>query len=572
MKLSNQPGKSAEKGISQEFYNLVFVLIGLTYLAGSIFIRLMDVDASQYASISMEMLQTGNLLEVYHRGYDYLDKPPFLFWSAVFFYKILGVGEFSYRLSSLLFLGLGAFSSFKLAEKLFDRNTAFLAAVFVLTNQATFLMGHDVRTDTILTGSVIFSIWQIYEFNQNKKFINLLLAALGIAISMMEKGPIGLVVPALAFFPAWVLERDWKSIFRWQWFPLLVLVAVFLIPMSIGLYQQFDLHPEKMVNGRTGVSGLRFFFWEQSFGRITGENVWKDDSTVLFFTHTFLWAFLPWMFLAIGAFVEWLADWIRSFQGNKAPRNNFLYTGFILTFISFSLSQFKLPHYINVIFPLAAIFTADYTVRIAKKAEREWRILFGFQQVVNVLLVLVILAVVLVFFPMKNPLVWIAFVGLVMIGGSMLRKNQGELMRLVGPSLFLILAANLILNVHFYPNLLVYQPGSSAAKFIIEQEIDPNSIRKISLSGHEDYHMHCLDFYIQTLVPYVSPKDENGLTNKNHVFFTDLEGKKLLEEKNPNLMELKEFDQFNVTQLNFIFLFPETRDGQLGKRYLIKAF
>ncbi len=559
------------KEISPGFYWIGFILIGLVYIAGAGLIRLMDVDASQYASISMEMFQDGHFLQVFHRGQDYLDKPPFLFWSAIFFYKILGVGEFSYRLSSLLFIFLGAYSTFRLSDRIFGRETALLASLFMLSNQATFLMGHDVRTDTILTGAVIFSIWQIYEFNHRKRFGNLLLASLGIAISMMEKGPIGLVVPILTFFPAWFVEKDWRFFFRWQWLALIILVAIFLVPMSVGLYQQFDLQPEKIVNGRSGVSGLKFFFWEQSFGRITGENVWKDDSTPLFFTHTFLWAFLPWMILAIGGFIDWIIGWIKTFRGEGSPKNNFIFFGFVLTFIAFSLSQFKLPHYINVILPLSAIFAADFAIRVSIRGSGSWHGFFIGQQVVNFLLLVVCLAVSILFFPLTNPLLWLAFILLLFASGILLTGKQSKLMRLVGPSLMIILAANLILNTHFYPELLKFQPGSMAANFINSESLPKRKIRKLEILDHEDYHMHSLDFYIKTQVPYINPEQINKESTKELIFFVDGVGKDFLEESLGDIVILKEFDQFNVTQLNFQFLLPSSRESQLGKRYLIKG-
>ena len=74
-----------------------------------------------------------------------------------------------------------------------------------------------------------------------------------------------------------VLKRKWKQIFSPYHLVDAVLIAIFLIPMSIGLYQQFDMHPEKTVNGLQNVSGLRFFFWSQSFGRITGESPWNNN-------------------------------------------------------------------------------------------------------------------------------------------------------------------------------------------------------------------------------------------------------------------------------------------------------
>ncbi len=554
---------------SPEFYGFSFLSIALVYLAGASLIRLMDVDASQYASISLEMMQSGNFLEIYHRGNDYLDKPPFLFWSSLFFFKLFGVGEFSYRFSSLFFLGLGAYSTYALGKEVYSREAGLLAAIFMLSNQAFFLSGHDVRTDTILAGSVIFSIWQAYLFLRSNSWKNLFLFSLGMAISMMEKGPIGLMVPVLAFFPAWALERDWKKIFRWEWIVVIILVLIFLIPMSIGLYQQFDLHPEKIVNGRQGVSGLRFFFWEQSFGRLTGENVWKDDSTPLFFTHTFLWAFLPWMILAIGAFVDWIISWFRSLKGVAKPSHNFIFTGFILPFMAFSLSQFKLPHYINVVFPLAALFTAGYVYKLLQNGKP----LKGYviaQGVVNFLLLAVCMAVTLWFFPLYNPLIWIVFLVYVGFSVFLFLPGKSPSSRVIGSSLMMILAANIILNLHFYPRLLKFQPGSTAAKYVLENDIDPGKIKRVRVNGHEDYHMHSLDFYLRYLVPYVEPEDLQTELFKGDIVFGDPIVLEELASRQIPYSIIQEFDQFHVTQLNFIFLIPNTRAGQLGRRYLVE--
>jgi 4-amino-4-deoxy-L-arabinose transferase-like glycosyltransferase len=54
---------------------------GLLFVAiAGLFLDVMDVDAAQYASIALEMTQNGSWLQVMHRGTDYLDKPPLLFW------------------------------------------------------------------------------------------------------------------------------------------------------------------------------------------------------------------------------------------------------------------------------------------------------------------------------------------------------------------------------------------------------------------------------------------------------------------------------------------------------------
>ena len=57
----------------------IFIVIAVLYFTG-IRVDMMEVDATQYAEISREMSESGNYLQVYQYGDDYLDKPPFLFW------------------------------------------------------------------------------------------------------------------------------------------------------------------------------------------------------------------------------------------------------------------------------------------------------------------------------------------------------------------------------------------------------------------------------------------------------------------------------------------------------------
>ena len=64
----------------------------------------MRIDAAQYASISAQMAATNSYLEVKDFEYDYLDKPPFLFWLSSLNIKLFGVNDFAYKFPSFLFL------------------------------------------------------------------------------------------------------------------------------------------------------------------------------------------------------------------------------------------------------------------------------------------------------------------------------------------------------------------------------------------------------------------------------------------------------------------------------------
>jgi 4-amino-4-deoxy-L-arabinose transferase-like glycosyltransferase len=220
-------------------------------------------------------------------------------------------------------------------------------------------------------------------------------------LAMLSKGPVGLVMPGFAVGSHLLLSGRWRDIFRWQWIAGLGVTALVLAPMCLGLWQQFDLHPEKTVDGRTGVSGLYFFFWEQSFGRITGENKWKNDTTVLYFLHVYLWAFLPWCLLLPGAWWRSVKDIFR--RKTSFLKENYSIGAFTLTFIALSLSRYKLPHYIFVTMPWAAVLVAAHLNSISVR-KMHWAAVY-FLGFVGMILTSLILILV---FPDAGVPVWTA--------------------------------------------------------------------------------------------------------------------------------------------------------------------
>jgi hypothetical protein len=456
-----------KKFILQHPYRLLFGLATLVYLIGLFFVPLMDVDATQYASISLEMMNRGDYLHVIHHQKDYLDKPPLIFWLGALFFKLFGVKVWVYRLPSFLFTLLGVYSTYALAKLFYDKKTGINAALIIYTTQAFFLMNHDVRTDTILTASIIFSSWQLAAFLQTDKIIYLIGGFTGIALGMLEKGPLGLVVPVMALGTHILVRRDWKAIFKWQWLLGILVTGLILLPMCIGLYEQFDLHPEKVVNGRQGVSGLRFFFWEQSFGRITGENVWKDDSTVLFFTHTFVWSFIPWFLPAIIAFFNRIGELIRS--GFHSKTTEFLSLGgFILPFIALSLSHYKLPHYVFVLYPFAAIFTAAWLGRLETSSTEHFQKLSKVQSILCFVMLLLVAIMNLWFFPIyRLPLsLLLALLLLMVMVYAMKTLRFQTTFRVYLISAFTGIFINFLMNSSFYPQLLNYQGGTVASNYL----------------------------------------------------------------------------------------------------------
>ena len=523
-------------------------MLSLVHLLGMLLIDIMEIDAAQYASISQEMLQTGEYLQVHHRYTDYLDKPPLLFWLTSFSFEVFGASNFSFRLPSFLFLIIGLISTYKLSRLLYDQRTGLLAVLVLYSSQAYFLFSHDVRTDTILANVVIFAVWQLWIFIKDRNLLSLVLGGFAVGLAMMEKGPIGVMVPVLALGGQILYTRNLKVLWRWEWLLALVVIMLTISPMVYGLYEQFGIH------------GLEFYFWTQSFGRITGQSSWEDNSTVFYFLHTFLWAFLPWMFLAYYGVGKQLLILVKNKFNGKSPSEIITLAGFVLTFIAMSLSRYKLPHYVFVVFPLVAIITANTIYQIIDSKKHK-NLFIGLQWFIWVALWTAVGLLMFGTFPQVSwPIVLIAMVFFVS-SFYYLAIGKNLVDKLVYSALLTMIGVNFILNTHFYPTLLTYQAGSVAGKYLADLDERPEVFSFQIIS-------HGLDYYSGMIAPLI---EADQIDSHPGVWvYTSETGKKLLDEQAVKYKLVKQFKSFRVTGLTMTFLQPSTRAESLEQTYILE--
>nr|MBP9152536.1 hypothetical protein [Flavobacteriales bacterium] len=392
--------------------------------------------------------------------------------------------------------------------------------------------------------AIVFSIWMMVSYLETKQWKFLVGSSIGIAAAMLTKGPIGLMMPALAIGGHVLLKRQWKLLFDWRWGILLLLVSILLIPMCIGLYQQY------------GTEGLKFYFWTQSFGRITGENEWRNDTSPLFFTHIFLWSFLPWTLLGIAGIFNELKN-IRKGISEKSAEL-YLISGIVLVWAALSLSKFKLPHYIFVVYPLIAILTAKHIHGLKRF------MLWSRVQLVLTVFVSVTMAVLLLYcFPEGGW--WIPMLLVALAAASVIYFFYAEKVKqVIVPTFISAIAIGLGLNLHFYPQLLPYQANAQVGKWVVENELSDSTFFGFSTGGRS------LDFYAQRIVPW--KQDAASTIESIHpgtvVYANEARYKELLSfgmkpERDSVLQN------FEVQNLNIKFLNPNTREQALKKNYLL---
>lgn len=367
--------------------------------AGGLFIPILEPDGSLYATIAKTMARTGDFVNLYVDGHDWLDKPHFPFWMAALSFKVLGVNAFAYKFPALLFWALGGFYTWRLALSLYGKSVAQLATLIYVSAAHLVISNNDVRAEPYLTGLIIASVYHFYRASRANRIAeapadsswfprhrlslpwHLLAGSLFAGCACMTKGPFVLITIGAGFLLDWIWGKEWDQFRQMRWWLAIVLTVVFVLPELICLYLQFDRHPEKLIYGHTGVSGIRFFFWDSQFGRFFNTGPIKGSGDPFFYFHTVLWAFLPWSLLLYAA--------ILRKPRRRVPGDLICLGGAVASFVVFSLSRFQLPHYLNILFPFFSILTASYLYGVHRRSTgKTIRIL---QDAINVILPVLLL-------------------------------------------------------------------------------------------------------------------------------------------------------------------------------------
>jgi hypothetical protein len=325
-------------------------------------------------------------------------------------------------------------------------------------------------------------------------------------------------------------------------------------PFLIGQYQQYGSH------------GITFFLWTQSFGRVTGESQWSNNATAFFFVHSFAWSFLPWTAIFLRGLVQ---ECMRMFRAGfllPTRAEGITMGGFLLVFIALCFSKFKLPHYIFVTYPFAAILTAAFVVELHKNLVLQpWRKFFQvFHRVVWFLAVILVLLLAFGAFPESPLLPKIGFLLLAAAISIDMFRTKNEWTRFLWPTAVGFGLCNLLLNLSLYPAVMAYQSTAQAGKYISSIEPRPRVFGFI-VSGR------ALDFYAsENTLPIPGPLYFKPLLKKTEaIVYTDDDGLGLMRKYGVRFDLLETYAHHPPTRMSLLFLNPATRESILKTRYLV---
>ncbi|MBY6186261.1 glycosyltransferase family 39 protein [Marinobacter hydrocarbonoclasticus] len=340
---------------------------------------LMDTTEARYGEMARIMVETGNwLTPQFDYGVPFWGKPPLHTWMSAGAMSLMGDSEFAARvphwIAGLLTLALVV----SLARRQ-GINPALTA--LVLASCAIFAIASGaVMTDMALTLGLTLAMMGFYLGWQGQYYWGYLSFA-GLAVGLLAKGPVVIVLMALAVGPWLLLQHGFTGTFQvlWRRFPLLSGTALMLAMAGPWYYLAEQATP----------GFLDYFLVGEHFSRFV-ESGWQGDlygsahdeprGTIWLF---WLYSALPWSLL-----LPWLV-WRRARvcqAGVNHPWLSYLVMWTLAPMLLFTMAGNILPAYVLPGIPGLALLIASLV------SEREMKVVAGASLVTPVLLLVAVVA------------------------------------------------------------------------------------------------------------------------------------------------------------------------------------
>ncbi len=313
-----------------------------------------EPDEGRYAEIAREMIQTGDWL-VPHLWYlPHLDKPPMTYWLVAISMKLFGQNEWAVRLPVALAGISGVIATFLLGCSLGGRRVGIWSALILQSSLLYFVMARFLTTDIFLTQ---FIAWAMYFFwrswliqkseigSRKPEFFLFHLAGwIFVALGFLTKGPIAIVIPAVAFLALFIFRRE-RLLKTPLFIGILCGFVLFLILAAPWFLTVFQRVPQSE----------NFMIFGQAAGHFLGTTIKNRTGIFFYFFGILAVGLLPWTIL-LGWL--WRQNHWRGLDGKSKDSWLLLSVWAIFTFTLFTFSHAKLPAYILPIFPALAILIA----------------------------------------------------------------------------------------------------------------------------------------------------------------------------------------------------------------------
>jgi 4-amino-4-deoxy-L-arabinose transferase-like glycosyltransferase len=323
-----------------------------------------DRDEARYAQATMQMIETGDYLDV-----RFLDQPRYLQPAGIYWLQAAAVRLFGdpparriwvHRLVSQAGAVLAVLLTGWIGARLFGRNAGFAAAVLLAS---TALLGFEGRIATIdatqlavvlAAQAALASIYLARDSPVPPRRLPAAVFWIAVGAGTMLKGPVTALVAFSTLAALALTERrtDWLRGLFWAWGVPLALLIVLPWFVAIGVVSHGDFFARSVGQNFLGkvASG------QQAHGGPPG-----------YYLALFTFTFGPASLLAVLAAP-------RAWARRREPEVRFCLCWIVPTWLVFEAVLTKLPHYVLPTYPAVAILTAAALARPQPSPARPaWR-------------------------------------------------------------------------------------------------------------------------------------------------------------------------------------------------------
>jgi 4-amino-4-deoxy-L-arabinose transferase-like glycosyltransferase len=363
----------------------------------------LDRDESRFAQATAQMLETDDLVVIKFQDQPRFKKPVGIHWlqaaSVTAFSAPEDRGIWAYRIPSLLGAMLAAAACAWGASVLFTPKTGLLAGAIL---GATILLSTEAfiaKTDAALCGFTTLAmaaVARIYAAHLAGEKVNRwtkLAFWVGLAMSLLIKGPVGLMVVMLSVAALWIWDRKapWLKDLGWGWG--LILLAAIVLPwatmITVATDGAFwstavagDLAP-KLAGGQESHGAPFGSYALLAFLLVFPATLLLPAAVALGWTGRhepapplpITWKGPSWLFIAFPLEAErtdgdghplprrrqvpgWIVAIFRSWRGANAPGLKFAVCWLVPTWLVFEILPTKLVHYTLPAVPALAMLMA----------------------------------------------------------------------------------------------------------------------------------------------------------------------------------------------------------------------
>ena len=352
---------------------LLVGLAFLTFFAGLGRPAITDSDEAFYAQAGREMVETGDWVTPRYNGEHRFEKPVMFYWLVALAYLPAGAGELAARLPSAL-AGLGlVLAAFACARRWYDDDTALLAGVVTATSFGYVGWARQALPDLALACFITVAAWAAFEAlvvpraDRERRRGWLAAAGVALAAAFLTKGPVGVVLPALAVGPpaVWRCITEGRSRGGGPGRPLVRLAADVGLLAAICL--ALTLPWFAAMTATHGLAYLDRFFIGENVERFATDRYQADPRGIWFYLPIVIGGLLPWspLMLIFWRPLRGVVAGVRRMGATEVR----LAVWALAPLLFYSVSIGKQPRYVlPVLAPLAMLLARGLSRALARQA------------------------------------------------------------------------------------------------------------------------------------------------------------------------------------------------------------